>query len=582
MKHSALVRKTRIPAAVIGFDSETLQGPPITFQFYSEDCRRINGCYFIKRRSAITSFLARLSKLPSGNYRMYGHNLEFDMLSVLWEVRAKIRDGNIDLKVGDWEIVGRYSKPIFCVFSDGKRRIELVDSFLWFMTSLERAGEVVCPDLPKLVRPKGLGLTLYTAQSKGFVPYAMRDAEIAYFLGKAVERFHEDFEVTSQISLASMAAAIFKKHYMKADIHQPPLYEWMVGSAASYHGGVNRVKPGAEMSWHKGVTALDLSSAYPHAWTDLPSFEDSNLYKQFKGKSTVKEVPRIGVYRVCGRTSKCDYPALFTHDFKPLVGSFRNVWVAGYELNEALRAHEVKIDAIKGFHYESKTDYSPFAAFAKDFYRMKSEAKEPIARHMHKITLNAPTGKLIQTSPDFTLVDGKLVRIRRAGGLYHPFGASLTTAHTRARIHEQEHKYEALHTATDGIFAPGRHTGDSRKSLGAVIAEGHGDLALFRNKLYIFYTDSAGNDAYPSQVFGGRFILKCARHGFQGRVADLERMLINPDRTYKVNKPIKLKTALNRRDTPNKFVTSVRNLHIGTEFKVVEHGKGTRKKALKG
>jgi hypothetical protein len=193
---------------------------------------------------------------------------------------------------------------------------------------------------------------------------------------------------------------------------------------------------------------------------------------------------------------------------------------------------------------------------------------------MYKILLNALTGKFIQTSPDYTLADGKLIKIMRAGGLYHPFIASLITGHTRAAIHTLEHRYNALHTATDGIFVPGRVDTGEKKTLGATICEGQGDLALFRNKLYIFYTDDikeAGQKPHESQMFEGRYVMKCARHGFQGTVTDLERMLVSPDRSYKTNKPIKLKTALRDGEDPNKFVIKTRHLRNIGELGVVRY-----------
>lgn len=557
---------------VIGMDSETMQGPPISFQLYSATAKEANGCFFVGKRSPTELFFARLKKLKPGRYRMYGHNLEFDMLSVLWDVRSKIRDGSIDLQIGDWTISGRYSKPVFATFDDGERYIELVDSILWFMTSLEKAAELVCPDLPKLVRPKGLGITLYTAKDHDFVDYAMRDAEVAFFLGLAIERFHDELEIPSQISLASMAAAVFRIHYMQANIHQPPLYKWMVGAAASYHGGVNRVKKDAAPSWHLNVSALDLSSAYPHAMDSFPAFSDEKGYKKYKAGNP-KAVPPLGIYCISGRTSDCDWPALFHHNFKPIQGMFKDTWVTGFELNEALSSQEVSLRSIAGYHYDSvhDTNYSPFHEYVRNFYKLKSEAADPVMRYMYKILLNALTGKFIQTSPDYTLADGRLIKIMRAGGLYHPFIASLITGHTRASIHALEHKYNALHTATDGIFVPGKINTGEKKQLGATICEGQGDLALFRNKLYIFYTDDNGEGAYESQVFKGRYVMKCARHGFQGRVVDLEQMLISNNRTYKTNKPIKLKTAIRDKETPNKFVIAERNLRGIGDFGVIKY-----------
>lgn len=575
MRHTKARKFKRGQIQVLGFDSETLQGPPITLQFFGgSHVGRFNGCIFIGKRRAIDVFLAQLKKLKPGHYRMYGHNLEFDMLSALWEARVKMRDGSIDLRVGDWEIHGRYSKPVFAMFDDGERYIELVDSMLWFQTSLEKAAARVCPDLPKLPRPVGLGEVAFSAKDDVFVEYAMRDAVVAYHLGHAIERYHEELDVIPQISLASMAAAVFRRHYMRSDMYQPPMHDWMAGAAASYHGGVNRVREGSYPAWHTNITALDFSSAYPSAWTHLPAFSDSANYKHYKATARLtKEVENIGVYKISGRAAKCDWPALFDHNFKPLKGSFSDIWVTGFELNEALRTEEVRLTRIKGFLYdvEAEDGYSPFKAFAENFYKLKSVEKDSVLRYMHKITLNAPTGKLIQTSPDFTVIDGQLVKIRRAGGLYHPFAASLTTGHTRSVLHPAEHKYEALHTATDGIFVPGRRTGAREKRLGALVAEGYGDLALFRNKLYIVYTNEETEDTYQSQVFEGRHILKCARHGFQGRVVDLEQMLVSTLREYKTNKPLKLKTAIKKKQPPNKFVIEGRKVKNIEAFKVVNH-----------
>jgi hypothetical protein len=102
--------------------------------------------------------------------------------------------------LGSWVIKGRFTKPIFASFNDGERIVELVDAMLWFQTSLERAGKVVCPDLPKLKRPPGLGTTMYKPTDNTFVEYAMRDAVIAYHLGLAIERFHEELEIPPNFS----------------------------------------------------------------------------------------------------------------------------------------------------------------------------------------------------------------------------------------------------------------------------------------------------------------------------------------------------------------------------------------------
>jgi len=575
MKHTRKRNRLEPEIKIIGCDSETMRGPPISFQFYSEHAPQINGCAFVDKHSPMKIFLKQLKKLPRGCYRMYGHNLEFDLLSFLWDARREIVEGNVMLTVGDWEILGRYSKPIFCVFDDGTRRIELIDSFLWFMTSLDNAAKRVCPDLPKLLRPAGLGERLFTSKDDGFVAYAMRDAVIAFHLGVAIQQFHIEQEIPSQISLASMAATVFRLRYMREDIYQPPTYQWMLGAASSYHGGVNRVRPGAELTWHMNTTALDVSSAYPEAMSHFPPFSNPKGYRDYKPKDIRKlsTVPDLGVYKISGSASVCDWPALFSHNFKPLAGPFTDTWVSGYELNQALETDEVKLTACRGYTYDQGDySYSPFNEFVSTLYDLKSSAKDPVMRYMYKIELNGLTGKFIQTSPDWTLVDGQLTKINRAGGLYHPFIASMITGFTRGKkMHPLEHRYNAIHTATDGIFAGGRYDGAQVKTLGAIVSEGNGDLALLRNKLYIFYTDKQNENTYESEVFSGRHILKCARHGYQGSVATLESMLVSTNRSYKVNKPNKLKSSIQRGLTPNEFLTTERKLNVGTDFKVVRY-----------
>src|ERR1041385_1530637 len=90
-RHAPSRRKRRDDIIVLGMDTETLHGPPITMQFYSEQTsKRFNGCVFIGKRAPLSVFLCQLEKLPPGKYRMYGHNLEFDLLSVCYNVRTHL------------------------------------------------------------------------------------------------------------------------------------------------------------------------------------------------------------------------------------------------------------------------------------------------------------------------------------------------------------------------------------------------------------------------------------------------------------------------------------------------------------
>jgi hypothetical protein len=61
-------------------------------------------CLSVKK-SPTETFFKTLSKLKPGRYRVYGHNLGIRYALFLWDVRAKIRDGAIDLQIGEWKYI---------------------------------------------------------------------------------------------------------------------------------------------------------------------------------------------------------------------------------------------------------------------------------------------------------------------------------------------------------------------------------------------------------------------------------------------------------------------------------------------
>ncbi len=555
-----------IDAKVIGFDSETMRGPPITLQLYSEDVPSITAMLWVHNKNPTEIFFKHLRKLRPGRYRMYGHNLVFDLTSLFWNHLPMIADGTINAPLYGWAVSGRYGHPSFLTLERKGIIIDLVDAMLWFSSTLERAAEIVCPELPKLARPQGLGEKLFKKTDDEFCAYAMRDAEVSYHQGKAIERMHADEGIDQCYSLAAMAARIFQQKYQRETIYQPPERKWMAGALASYHGGVNRVRREAAPGWHPNVCGWDFSSAYPAAMHDFPSFSNSALYKPLSGnRFKIDSATALGVYCVSGVARECDWPAIFDHDFEPIQGKFNNIWIHGYELIAGIQANELSVKSFSGFFYDHEADKvaSPFKGFVDAKYLAKATAADPIIRHKEKITMNGLTGKFIQTQADYVRLGDRLVTLPRAGGLYHPFIASSITAHTRARIHDLEHRVEAIHTATDGVFAPSRNKIKPGAGLGSIQLESKGDLALLRNKLYILYADEPAKGSYPSKVFPGKYICKAARHGYQGTIFQLEEMIAHGHRQYSTNKPNQLKSSLKSGAIPNNFETKTRRLNVG-------------------
>lgn len=557
----------RMDKFIYGADSETIDGKPLSFQFYSEHTA-CDAIYFVNEKSAAKSFLEWCGRRKRGvQHVVYVHNLDFDLIEFLWGYHPKLigPGGDFSFTVGEWNIRGVYGTPTFCRLSRGNDlSIVLIDSFSFFRGSLAKASEIFCPDLPKLPRPAGLGERKFTIKDKQFCRYAMRDAEVAFHIGVAIERLHVEFDLQQCVSVADLAARIFRHRFLSYTIPQPDR-EIIECALLSYHGGKNNIT--APAGWYQGVTALDISSAYPTAMRQLPAFSNEKLYRRLRAKR-IREVPPHGVYWISGAVDKCAWPVLFSHSFKPLDGKIVNVAVQGHELNAALESKEFHPAKIDGWYYDEERDHQApaFRGFVDDFYKRKETEKDKVLRYMYKTILNSVYGKFIQTRKTarvaYVDIDAETVSTASellAGGMFHPFIASAITAHTRARIHRLEHEYKALHTATDGIFTQKKAQAIGR-GLGSLTVEARGDLLLIRNKLYIMYSKDGTEKSW---AFKGKKIAKYAKHGFQGSVFDLEKMCATGRRHYKVNRPHRLREAIKRGLTPNKFEARNYLLKVG-------------------
>lgn len=554
---------------IYGGDTETLEGAPLTFQFYSEH-PKVDQIFWVDPQQATRTLLKWCKALPTNaEHVVYVHNLEFDLVSFFWDRKSALvtaSDGEFEFRCDGWLITGVYGAPTYARLTDSRSRrvVMLVDSFSYYRASLAKAADVFCPALPKLARPHGLGKKNFTKRDTGFVEYAMRDAVVAYHIGVSLEKLHDEFDLTQTVSVADMAARIFRHRFLERAIPQPDR-SVIEASLNAYHGGKNNVT--GDPGWYMGVSSLDISSAYPHAMASFPSFSEEGAYRKFKGER-VKRVPDLGVYRITGTVDPCDWPSLFAHDFSALEGKVTDVCVSGYELNEALGSGEARVSKVVGWFYDRDKDRHepPLRAFVDDFYQRKESEKDKPRRSMYKFILNSISGKFIQTrkKTKITHVDidsGKVSDGSElvAGGMFHPFIAQLITGHTRARIHQLEHRYKALHTATDGIFTQMKVKPEG-KGLGALVHESTGDLLMLRNKLYILY---GPDGAVASRVFKGKRIIKEARHGFAGTVMDLERLVATNRRKYTALRPNRLRDSLKRGKTPNNFEARHYILKVG-------------------
>jgi len=550
----------------IGVDTETMHGIPITFQFFSEDIPLEKILWIKTGAEASARFFAFLDTLPIRDGKiaiMWGHNLGFDMISFFFDRYNMLTDESIEGEFYGWETHIVYAHVKFARFRKGHKSVMLLVIFRYFLQSLEKLGEMVCPELPKLKMPKGLGQKKFKPTDKKFCAYAMRDALIAYRAGKQIHAMHHELDVPLCVSAPHFASKVFRRKFLKAPIPLPP--RSIVYSAMhSYHGGKNNVT--ATAGFYKSVYAIDIRSAYPFAMSCFPSFSNHKLYKTIRGRGTPNSLPMYGIYKIEGTAKNCSWPILYNHAFKPIRGDFSDQWVTGFELNEALRSREVTLNNTEGYYYQAEKDKEPsaFRDYVNYFFAKKEKPEDKIHREFYKLLLNSLYGKFIQTRAThvmndivFDLDDNKMIDMAAiiAGGLFNPFIATLITGHTRAYIHRLEHEYKALHTSTDGVFT--QITPKESPGLGGLSIEASGDLLLFRNKLYIFYVPiSKADKSKPLQVstiFPDRAITKYALHGFHGTLSQLEQIHATGEKEYDYIKVNKLRESIRRNLAVNKF-----------------------------
>lgn len=574
------------PYLIAGFDTETLEGPPMTFQFFGNlGTSKIEGeIEFLGKKKPTDIFFKKMNEYYKNcqgkDIILFGFNLKFDLLGIFHNVHDKLVGSEFEFEHSGWKVTGVYDKVFFAILRKDRIKITIIDAYLYYSgTSLQKIGLVICPNLPKLEMPVGLGSKMFFPKDKDFIEYAMRDAEIAYYLGLEIMNWHKKFDVSLAFTGPHFASKVFRRKFLKHPIPLPPM-SIVYASMASYHGGKNNITQKNVMI--PRVYSLDIISAYPAAMRDLPSFSQVSLYKIYKTKSLKKTVPYHGVYRCSGEVFLTSWPLIYTHDFKPIVGVFSNIWITGYEVNQALSSKAAKFTSIEGYYYDSAKDKreSPFIGYVDTFFALKNTAESESERLFYKVSLlNALYGKFIQTQQNIKSVltpsEGahqedetvmpKAERIISAGGLFNPFIATLITGSVRAKIHSLELKYKAIHTATDGIMTlikPDQK--DLGSGLGDLKIEGVGRVLLVRTKCYIMYVSTAeykelkvkkpGLELQKSGVYPDLYILKAATHGFYGKLEVFEKMVFEGKREYITKKPTQLKTALRSNTPANKFV----------------------------
>jgi hypothetical protein len=229
---------------------------------------------------------------------------------------------------------------------------------------------------------------------------------------------------------------------------------------------------------------------------------------------------------------------------------------------------------------------NPFKEYVTHFYDKKNSADKDDPRFTtYKLLLNCLYGKTYQTvrltdyqeEPNIVWNSQRKKAVRneavfRAGGIYLPHVGSWITAMTRAKLHHDMHKYQAIDCATDSFKT--RMKVPEGDQLGELKLESEGLLLLIKPKLYVIFSkqlqtkiEKDGNlreylKKNLDSLNVGEDIAKFALHGFWGDVKQLLELYVDKGNEYIVSHMVKVKEALRQGKQARVMETQKRHLKV--------------------
>ncbi len=516
---------------LLAFDTETARGYPYTLQVTDGAEPRLR---YLRPRQFLPQLIRLVEPLlRSGRQSVVlaGFNLAYDLPAVLYPNAKRFAEQTFSLRCLGATFEVYYGRVPFAKVRLGKKVVWVIDLYTFVWCSLAKAATMFNLPVRKKRKPKGLGHRVL--RGREFEAYALADVEATWHLGQRILDLHRQFGVRLCVSVAQFAGRVFLHHFLKRAI---PKASSEVHRAAllSYHGGKN----GFYLNRPQWVECreYDLKSAYPWAMTQMPSLSAGRWHRV-----TYVHPRWNGFYCVTGNVAADRYPVLYSHDFVPLHGRIEQVWVTSYELHEALRSKEVRIESVDGWVWEPTSTDLPLRAFVKEFYRRKRTANSPQEREVYKLILNSLYGKFIQLNVQR---DGT----ERPGALFHPVLASWITGLVRARMHRLEHEAQALHTATDAVHT--LRVMPTGRALGDLEEVQRGPALLIRNKVYLHFAEDGTS-------------LKYAVHGIHLSAKDFWTRLCRGQRRYRITHLLRPREAVKLGKPPLLPVVQSYTMHFG-------------------
>lgn len=356
--------------------------------------------------------------------------------------------------------------------------------------------------------------------------YCREDARLAYLLGCQIREWAQERDVPIPISAPQLSAFDFTRHYVSVPWVPLPRFIQSV-AMSSYHGGRNGlyVEPG----WHEDVALLDVNSAYTWAMTRMPDMTAG----EWRYRTSAEPTTPWSLIAFDGEIPETRFPVLVHERKRGMVPCRPGEVVRGLTVTgmEYLKLRELapswsprRIRLLLEWHPDSQ-EPSDLARYMTDLWaKRKAAVKGSPDAELYKLEANSLYGKFIQRNPTDS------PEVVKAGPLFHAPIATWVTAMVRCLMIDLEHRWDALHTATDSIMTRVRPTPPDSVELGALKRETQGVTLLLRNKDYLIF-DRTG-------VF-----LKGASLGFQSTPEVLVRMLLEGRTDYRRERLLQWKQA---------------------------------------
>lgn len=570
-KHMKLKQGFKAPNYISSFDTETCYGEILTLQTNTTNYQNDNyreQISWVNSENVLDTFLKFYDGF-SGFHILFGFNITFDLPLLLRKMIDLFLNDDFEVRYKGWNIKVFCTKNWFAVIQKDDIYIMLVDVRNYFQKgSLEKVAKDLKLSIGKLEHPEGLGTKKFLKSDSKFKEYALGDIRVTLEIGKVIVAMHEEFDVPMSTSFANMSEKVFRRMFiLDNESMQFPNQDAKRLAELCYHGGKNAYYYD-HPSRHKNIYEYDFNSAYPFAMYDLPSFV-SGSYRRVRSLSDKYE----GFYEVSGTIKSCKYGILYNSSFN----YFRNqnntrvkIYATSYELKEAIRSKEIKIDKVNGWIWQADTTHNPLKAYTQYFWEKKQATpKEDVHYLFYKLFLNSLYGKFIQRNPinsemvlklrnsQFVMRDNDLI----AGGLYNPFIGALITAHCRARLHENEHLLEAIDCSTDSIKSKKYDKQFEKDYLGRMRLESYHCKICSRD--YSKFIGIFVRNRLNLLICNKGHIVKGAMHGFWGNKEELLTLVQNKQTTYQRTRMPLIREGLKQEGKPLfQFFTEDRSINI--------------------